>query len=97
MVLDGEQRVQGFEIAVAGNITERWRVFGGYAFLDSEILATNALTIDPLTGHSCPQVGNQLPQTPEHSFNLWTSYALPWQIEIGAGVNYVGAAFQLGR
>lgn len=92
-VLDGEQRVQGFEITAAGNITERWRVFGGYTYLDSEILATNALTIDPLTGALVPQVGNHLPQTPDHSFNLWTTYALPWQIEIGAGVNYVGKRY----
>ena len=92
-VLDGEQRVQGFEIGAAGNITERWRIFGGYTYLDSEILATNALTVDPLTGLLVPQVGNRLPQTPEHSFSLWTAYALPWDIEIGAGANYVGARF----
>jgi catecholate siderophore receptor len=92
-VLDGEQRVQGFEIAAAGNITERWRVFGGYTYLDSEIRATNALTLDPLTGLLVPQVGNRLPQTPENSFSLWTAYALPWEIEIGAGANYVGARF----
>ncbi len=52
MVLDGEQRVQGFEIGVAGNITERWRVFGGYTYLDSEILATNALTTRSAHRHS---------------------------------------------
>jgi catecholate siderophore receptor len=91
--LDGEQRVQGFEVAAAGNITERWRIFGGYTYLESEIRATNALTIDPLTGALVPQVGNRLPQTPENSFSLWTAYALPWDIEIGAGANYVGARF----
>jgi len=92
-VLDGEQRVQGFEIGAAGNITERWKVFGGYTYLDSEILATNAFTVDPLTGNLVPQVGNQLPQTPKHSFSLWTTCALPWEIEIGAGTSYVGARF----
>ncbi len=92
-VLDGEQRVQGFEIGAAGNITDRWRVFGGYTYLDSEIRATNALTIDPLTGALVPQVGNRLPQTPEHSFSLWTAYALPWEIEIGGGASYVGQRF----
>jgi catecholate siderophore receptor len=92
-VLDGEQRVQGFEITAAGNITERWRIFGGYTYLDSEIRATNALTIDPLTGLLVPQVGNRLPQTPQNSFSLWTAYAFPWGIEVGAGANYVGARF----
>jgi catecholate siderophore receptor len=93
MVLDGEQRVQGFEIGAAGNITERWKIFGGYTYLNSEILKTNTLTTDPLTGLLVPQVGNQLPQTPEHSFSLWTAYSLPWDIEIGAGASYVGARF----
>jgi catecholate siderophore receptor len=27
---------------------------------------------------------------PDHSFSLWTTYALPWQVEIGAGAYYVG-------
>jgi len=92
-ILDGEQRVQGFEIAAAGNITERWRIFGGYTYLESEIRATNALTLDPLSGLLVPQVGNRLPQTPQNSFSLWTACALPWEIEIGAGANYVGSRF----
>lgn len=93
MVLEGEQRVQGFEIGVAGNLTERWKIFGGYTFLDTEILETNTHTINPVTGALISQRGNELPQTPAHSFSLWTTYALPWQIEIGAGANYVGSRF----
>lgn len=93
MVLEGEQRVQGFEIGVAGKITEHWKIFGGYAFLESEILETNAVTIDPVTGLLVSQRGNRLPQTPPHSFSLWTAYELPCEIEIGTGVSYVGARF----
>jgi catecholate siderophore receptor len=93
MVLDGEQRVQGFEIGLAGNITERWKVFGGYAYLESEILESNTLTLDPFTGRLVSQRGNELPQTPDNSFSLWTAYTLPWQIEIGGGASYVGARF----
>ena len=93
MVLEGEQRVQGFEIGVAGNITEHWKIFGGCTYIDSEILTTNAFTVDPLTGNLVSQKGNRLPQTPEHSFSLWSVYTLPWGIEAGAGANYVGARF----
>ena len=32
----GEQKVQGIELGVAGNLTERLKVFGGMLFLDSE-------------------------------------------------------------
>lgn len=32
----GEQQVQGIELGIAGNVTDRWRVFGGLTLLDSE-------------------------------------------------------------
>jgi catecholate siderophore receptor len=94
-VLEGEQRVDGFEISIAGNITEKWKVFGGYTYLQSEVLSSNTFTTVP--GSNPPelksQVGNELPQVPDHSFSLWTTYSLPWQIEIGGGANYVGRRF----
>lgn len=34
--LYGEQEVQGIELGIAGNLTERWKVYGGVTFLDSE-------------------------------------------------------------
>jgi len=92
-VLEGEQRVEGFEIGFAGNITEKWKVFGGYTYLQSEVLKSNTFTTDPDTGELKSQVGNSLPQVPEHSFSLWTTYALPWQVEVGAGAYYVGSRY----
>lgn len=32
----GDQEVQGIELGIAGNLTDRWRVFGGLTVLDSE-------------------------------------------------------------
>jgi catecholate siderophore receptor len=92
-VLDGEQQVQGFEIGIAGSITEHWKVFGGYTFLDSEIKKSNTRTAIPGSTDTKSQVGNELPQTPQHSFSLWTTYSLPWEIEIGAGAQYVGSRY----
>jgi catecholate siderophore receptor len=76
----GEQRVDGFEFGVAGSITEDWKVFGGYTFLDSEILKSK----DPA------EVGRRLGNAPQHSFSLWTTYQFPWNIEVGAGAQYIG-------
>lgn len=92
-VLEGEQRVDGFEIGIAGNITDNWKVFGGYTYLQSEVLKSNTFTTDPVTGELKSQVGNELPQVPDHTFSLWTTYALPWQIEVGAGAYYVGRRY----
>ncbi len=82
-VLDGEQMVQGIELGVSGNITKEWAVFGGYTFLDSEIESSNVIA----------EVGRELPNTPQNSFSLWTTYQLPWNIQIGAGAQYVDSRF----
>lgn len=83
IVLAGEQRVQGFELGITGEITESWHILGGYTWLDSEIRESrNAL-----------EVGNELMNTPEHSFNLWSVHTLPGGFEFGAGVQYTGERF----
>jgi catecholate siderophore receptor len=79
-VLDGRERVQGVELGFSGNVTEDWLVFGGYTFMDSRIEASN----------DTAEVGNAFGNTPRHSFNVWTSFQLPWNVELGGGAFYVG-------
>lgn len=81
-VLDGEQRVDGFEIGAAGRITDAWTVNLGYAFLDSEVVSNR---------FNAAEVGNELANTPRHSANLWTSYLLNDALEVGFGVQHVGS------
>jgi catecholate siderophore receptor len=83
VVLEGEQLVQGFEIGVAGNITNDWALFGGYTFLDSE----TKQSANPA------EIGKSLPNTPEHSFSLWTTYQLPWNLQAGVGAQFVDDRF----
>jgi catecholate siderophore receptor len=77
--LTGEQRVDGFEVTLSGQITEKWSAFGGYTHLDSEVLESD----NPL------EEGNPLARTPDNTFNLWTSYLLTPQLSLGFGANYV--------
>ncbi|MGC4014968.1 MAG: TonB-dependent siderophore receptor [Luteolibacter sp.] len=79
IVLDGEQRVQGFEIGFTGEVMEGWHLIGGYTYLDSEVTKSK----NPL------EVGNQLMNTPNNSFSIWSSHDLPKGISIGYGVQYV--------
>jgi catecholate siderophore receptor len=81
--LTGEQRVQGLEVGLNGSITDEWRVFGGYTYMDSEVLESK----QPL------EVGNEIANTPEHTFSLWTTYDLPKGFTIGAGTQYVDSRF----
>jgi len=82
-VLEGEQRVDGFEIGLAGNITDHWRIFGGYTYLDSEIRSSLNQS----------QVGNELSNTPHNTFNLWTVHDLPAGFRVGAGAQFVDDRF----
>ena len=82
-VLEGKQRVDGFEFGATGRITDRWQVIGSYTYLDSEVRESNIPT----------DVGNRLGNVPKHSGTLWTLYHLPQGIEIGGGVRYVSSRY----
>ncbi len=86
--LDGASRVRGLALGVAGQISDRWTVIANYTWLDSEILqsiAGNAPTptIDP-------QKGDPIALTPEHAFNIWTTWMVTDAIMIGYGATYSG-------
>lgn len=80
-VFDGERRVQGLELGATGRITEAWSVYAAYTYQDSEITRASA---------GSPLGGQILADTPKHSASLWTTYALPFGLQIGGGVRYVG-------
>ncbi len=82
----GETRVQGVELSAAGNLTDNWGIFAGYSYLDSEIIDAGPVNTD--------NEGNQLPNTPEHSFTLWTTYDLfDDRVQIGGGSSYMSERF----
>ncbi len=81
-VLAGEQRVDGAEVEASGPITSFWRANLAYAYLDARLTESRFF----------PQfVGARLANVPENTLRLWNMFELPWQIQLGAGVNYVGA------
>ncbi len=83
VVLDGEQRVDGIELGVAGNLTKDWTLFAAYTLLESEVETSR----NPL------EVGNELSNTPENTFNLWSVYQLPMNFEVGTGVQFVDTRY----
>lgn len=83
VVLQGEQRVDGVELGLSGQLTDRWSAFAGYAWLTSEILESNTPA----------EVGKELTNTPEHSVSLWTTYRLRQGFEIGGGAQFVDDRF----
>ena len=82
-VLEGRQRVDGVELGATGRITDTWTIVASYTYLDSEVRRSNTIA----------EIGNRLGNVPDHSGSLWTTYELPWGIEVGGGVRYVGKRF----
>lgn len=80
----GEAEVQGLELGVSGNITSKWQVFGGYTWMDSELVSGAYTNVN---------VGEQLANTPEHTASLFTTYRLMPKLSLGGGVYYVGKSF----
>ncbi|ELA00053.1 TonB-dependent siderophore receptor [Cupriavidus sp. HMR-1] len=76
----GSQRVRGAELGFAGNLTNQWRVFGGYSYLDA--ITTDAGPANP-TASGLPMV-----MVPKHNFVLWTYYDVLPKLSIGGGATF---------
>ena len=80
----GEAEVKGIELGVSGNITRAWQVFGGYTWMDSELVSG---------AYDSVNVGDPLANTPKHSFSLFSTYRVTPKLSLGGGVYHVSDSF----
>ena len=80
----GEAEVTGIELGVSGNITRAWQVFGGYTWMNSELVSG---------AYNNVNVGDPLANTPEHSFSLFSTYRVTPKLSLGGGLYYVSDSF----
>jgi catecholate siderophore receptor len=85
-ILAGNAVAKGGELVVAGNLTDRWQILAGYAYTFAVI--TESPTVGPAS-----DLGHRLANVPAHTANLWTTYRLPGNVEIGGGLNVVSSRF----
>ncbi|MEM7761933.1 MAG: TonB-dependent siderophore receptor [Cyanobacteria bacterium P01_A01_bin.40] len=64
-VASGEQKSQGVELDLTGEILPGWNIVASYAYIDAEVTEDNVIP-----------VGNRLFNTPENSASLWTTYEI---------------------
>ncbi|MEO7916400.1 MAG: catecholate siderophore receptor Fiu [Dokdonella sp.] len=76
----GEKRVDGIELSAVGNLTNAWSISAGYSHLNTEVVEGPAVTSDGTPN---------LTYTPGDSFTAWTTYRLPFGLEIGGGARYI--------
>jgi iron complex outermembrane receptor protein len=83
----GQQKSQGVELDVAGEILPGWKVIGSYAYTDAKV--TQDTNLD--------NIGNLFSSVPKHSASLWTTYEIQkgnlQGLGVGVGFNYVGDRF----
>ncbi len=97
-IVYGKQIVQGLELTAAGNLTERWKVFGGLALIDSERKHGGAVdrAQTDYDGTTMTTSGDELAFTPRFTASLWSTYKVTDLFTLGAGVQYVGESW-VGR
>lgn len=78
VTLDGEQRVRGLEVLVAGNITREWSVFGGITLMDTEVVESGQPS----------QVGQPFPNVSEVSFTMTSRYEITDRLNVGGTAIY---------
>lgn len=89
-ILTKKRHTDGFEIEVAGRINKNWELFSGLALMDAKIdeVAEN------LTGNADPRFQGQAARnTPNYTFNLWTTYKLGGGWKLGGGVEAKGKRY----
>ncbi|MDF1813874.1 MAG: TonB-dependent siderophore receptor [Verrucomicrobiales bacterium] len=77
--LTGAERVEGFELGAAGEVTPWWSVYASYTHLRGEV--TNDFDE--------ARIGRELGNTPENSFSLWNNFELENGFFFGGGPLFI--------
>jgi len=82
-VLEGNERVRGFELGATGHITSQLELDAGYTYLDGKTTASG----------TAADVGREIPNLAHNAVNVWGEYHLTPAWELGFGGNYLGDRF----
>lgn len=84
----GEVESQGLELGAAGKLTDKWKVFAGYTYIDAEQTKAGNLSDNNVPG-SPESKGKQLYGISKHSASLWTTYKILPNLTVGGGAFYM--------
>lgn len=92
-ILAGEQRTDGFEFGLAGELLPNWNLSATYAYLDAEVLESTTTAVGTVSGQTKSLKGKRSVNVPENSGVVWTSYNITPQWEVGGGVFMASSRF----
>lgn len=78
IVAGASYRVQGIDLSLSGNITDKWSVFGGLVLMQSKV------TKSVVAGN----IGDRLANVAHQSFNVMTKYKFDGGWELGGQATY---------
>jgi catecholate siderophore receptor len=91
-VRSGQQRTEGAEVGLQGDVTSNWQVYGGYAYLDGRI--TKPISSGTAaTPASVVPAGNKIGLVPRHTFSLWNKVNVGGGWAAGLGLIYQGESY----
>lgn len=67
---------------MVGKLIDNWAVTAGYTTMDAKVVTGKAVANDG---------SDDLAYTPKSAFTAWTTYHLPFGLNIGGGARYAGA------
>ncbi|AUH66494.1 TonB-dependent siderophore receptor [Paracoccus zhejiangensis] len=79
----GEVKSRGFELEATAELSDGWRLRGGYAYNKTEQIAPAG---DPISG-------KEMADAPNHLANLWLDRDFGNGFRAGGGVRYIGTRF----
>ncbi|WP_195742000.1 TonB-dependent receptor [Methylobacillus flagellatus] len=86
VALVGDNSVKGIDLGAAGNITDKWSVWGGVVFMDPVLDKFAANTTSDYSG-------NQSKFIAKRSGSLWTMYKVTPKFSVGGGAIYAGKRY----
>jgi catecholate siderophore receptor len=91
-VRTGQQRTEGVELGLQGEVTRWWQVFGGYAHLDGRI--TKPITSGTAaTAASIVPAGNKIGLVPDDMISVWNKFSLGGGWGAGLGVIHQSSSY----
>jgi len=91
--LSGEQRTDGFELGLAGELLPNWDVSATYAYLDAEVVKSNNSAVGSVSGITKSYEGMTAVNVPKNSGVVWSTYHINDNWEIGGGVYYASKRY----
>lgn len=83
IVLTGETRSQGLELAANGNLLPNWQISAGLALQDAEIRS----------GTTAAPAGRKVALVPRTQASVWTRYDVSPKLGLGIGASHQGRSF----